>query len=279
MLIVRKFARDLTAVTGLTIVLFAIVVAIFNQQLAPFPEDAFEVNIMRRLQPPSAEHPFGTDRLGRDVLSRVILGTPTALQVALTVVGCAIMIGVPLGILSGYFGGWLSEIIMRTTDVFLAVPQLILAIAVAQLMRPSTESTIIALSLTYWPHFCRTAYAETRRLRSSVFVDALEALGARSGRIMFMHILPNSTSPIIIRATIGIGFIILTAAVLGFLGIGAPPPAPEWGEAIAESREHLPRAWWLAVFPGFAIFSAVLGFNLLGDGLRDVLDPRLRRSR
>jgi peptide/nickel transport system permease protein len=279
MLIVRKFARDLTAIAGLAIVLFAVIVAIFNQQLAPFPEDAFEVNIMRRLQPPSAEHLFGTDRLGRDVLSRVILGTPTALQVALTVVACAIMIGVPLGILSGYVGGWLSEIIMRTTDVFLAVPQLILAIAVAQLLTPSTESTIIALSLTYWPHFCRTAYAETRRLKSSVFVDALEAFGARSWRIMFMHILPNSTSPIIIRATIGMGFIILTAAVLGFLGIGAPPPAPEWGEAIAESREHLPRAWWLAVFPGLAIFAAVLGFNLLGDGLRDVLDPRLRRSR
>jgi peptide/nickel transport system permease protein len=279
MLIVRKFTRDLTAVAGLAIVVFAVAVAIFNQQLAPFPEDAFEVNIMRRLQPPSAEHMFGTDRLGRDVLSRVILGTPTALQVALTVVACAILIGVPLGILSGYFSGWLGEIIMRTTDVFLAVPQLILAIAVAQLLKPSTESTIIALSITYWPHFCRTAYAETRRLKSSVFVDALEAFGARSWRIMFMHILPNSTSPIIIRATIGMGFIILTAAVLGFLGIGAPPPAPEWGEAIAESREHLPRAWWLAVFPGFAIFAAVLGFNLLGDGLRDVLDPRLRRSR
>ena len=168
---------------------------------------------------------------------------------------------------------------MRVTDVFLAVPQLILAIALAQLLNPSMETAIIALSLTYWPYFTRTAYAETRRLKASVFIEALQAIGAGSARIIFLHILPNSASSVIIRATIGMGFIILTAAVLGFLGVGVPPPKPEWGKAIAESRHNLPFAWWLAVFPGLAIFAVVMGFNLLGDGLRDILDPRIRRSR
>jgi peptide/nickel transport system permease protein len=146
-------------------------------------------------------------------------------------------------------------------------------------MNPSIRNAVISLTLTYWPYFCRSVYAETRVLRASVFIEALEAAGARGSRIMFMHILPNTLSPIIVRATIGMGFIILITAVLGFLGMGEPPPEPEWGEAISESRQHLPIAWWLAVFPGLAIFATVLGFNLLGDGLRDVVDPRLRRAR
>lgn len=279
MLILSKFLRDRSAAAGAAIVLFAIVVAVFDQQLAPYPEDAYDTHILLRLQPPSAEHPFGTDMLGRDLFSRVIIGTENALVVALAVVAGAIVIGAPLGLLAGYFGGWLGEVIMRVTDVFLAVPNLILAIALALALGPSLESAIVALALTYWPYFCRTAYAETRSVKSSVFVEALQAVNAGSARIVFMHILPNTTSPIIVRATLGMGYIIMTAAVLGFLGMGEPPPTPTWGGAIAESREHLPFAWWLVTFPGAAIFLAVLGFNLLGDGLRDVIDPRLRRSR
>ncbi len=151
---------------------------------------------------------------------------------------------------AGYFGGWLADAIMRLTDVFLAVPQLILALALAQLMSPSLETAMIALTLTYWPFFARTVYAETRRLRVSVFVEALQGLGAGNMRIMFLHVLPNAASPIIVRATIGMGFTILTAAVLGFLGMGATPPEPDWGLAIAESRQYLPEAWWFATFPG-----------------------------
>jgi peptide/nickel transport system permease protein len=194
-------------------------------------------------------------------------------------VGVAMLIGVPLGLVAGYRGGWVSEIIMRVTDVVLAIPQLVLALALAQLMSPSIESAMLALSLTYWPFFTRIVYAETRRLSSSLFVDALRGVGAGSARIVFLHILPNALSPVIVRATIGLGFTILVAAVLGFLGMGATPPAPDWGLAISESRTYLPRAWWYATFPGLAILLTVMGFNLLGDGLRDIVDPRLRRSR
>ncbi|MGE0315247.1 MAG: ABC transporter permease [Lautropia sp.] len=279
MLVLRKFLRDVPATLGLLLVLLTVLLAIFGPSLAPFPDDAFESHILQRLQAPSAEFPFGTDNLGRDVLSRVILGARYALGVAMLVVGVAISIGVPLGLVAGYFGGWLSEVVMRVTDVFLAVPQLILAVVLAQLLKPSLESAMLALAATYWPFFCRTVYAETRRLKTSLFVDALEGIGASPWRIMFMHILPNAASPIIVRATLGMGFTILTAAVLGFLGMGATPPLPDWGLAIAESRQYLPESWWFALFPGIAIFLAVLGFNLVGDGLRDIVDPRLRRSR
>jgi peptide/nickel transport system permease protein len=168
---------------------------------------------------------------------------------------------------------------MRVTDVFLSLPQLVLALALAQLLQPSLETAMVALALTYWPFFTRLVYAETRRLRASLFVDALQGIGASTGRIVFLHILPNAISPVIVRATIGLGFTILVAAVLGFLGVGATPPQPDWGLTISESRNYLPDAWWYATFPGLAIFIAVLGFNLLGDGLRDLVDPRLRRSR
>jgi len=189
------------------------------------------------------------------------------------------VIGVPLGLVAGYHRGVVSDAIMRVTDVFLAVPQLILALALAQLLSPSLENAMLALTLTYWPFFTRIVYAEARRLRVSVFVEALQGLNANAFRIMFAHILPNAAPPIIIRATIGMGFTILSAAALGFLGMGATPPDPEWGLTVAESRQYLPEAWWFATFPGIAIFLVVFGFNLLGDGLRDVVDPRLRRSR
>lgn len=279
MLVVRKFCRDLPAVVGFIIILALIFVAIFAPYLAPYPDDAFDTHILQRLKPPSEAFPFGTDSLGRDLLSRIILGTRSSLQVAMLVVGGALMIGVPLGLVAGYFGGWLSEVVMRVTDVFLAVPQLVLALVLAQLLTPSLESAMVALTLTYWPFFCRIVYAETRRLKSSLFVESLQGVGAGSARILFVHILPNCASPIIVRATIGMGFTILTAAVLGFLGMGATPPHPDWGLTIAESRVYLPDAWWYSLFPGIAIFIAVLGFNLFGDGLRDIVDPRIRRSR
>jgi peptide/nickel transport system permease protein len=278
-LIVIKFLRDTPAVLGLAIVLFGLFVAVFADQLAPHPDAAFSSNLLLRFKPPSAEHWFGTDNLGRDIFSRVILGTRSAFIIAITVVGSAMLIGVPLGLLAGHLGGWRTETIMRVTDIVLAVPQLILALALAQLMKPGLMTAMVALSLTYWPFFTRTVYAETRRLKSSLFVEALQGVGASTTRILFLHVLPNAASPIIVRATIGMGFTILTAAVLGFLGVGATPPDPDWGLAIAESRKFLPETWWFATFPGLAILIAVLGFNLLGDGLRDLVDPRLRRSR
>jgi peptide/nickel transport system permease protein len=277
--ILRKLSRDVPAMLGLGIVLFVLAIAIFGPLLAPYPEDATASHLARRLRPPSAGFPFGTDNLGRDIFSRVILGARGALSIALAVVTTAMLIGVPLGLIAGYRGGWVSDAIMRVTDVVLAIPQLVLALALAQVMSPSLESAMLALSLTYWPYFTRIVYAETRRLSAGVFIDALRGIGAGSGRVVFLHILPNALSPVIVRATIGLGFTILVAAVLGFLGVGATPPAPDWGLAIAESRIYLPRAWWYATFPGLAILITVMGFNLLGDGLRDIVDPRIRRSR
>jgi peptide/nickel transport system permease protein len=279
MLALRKLSRDLPAMAGLAIVLAIVAVALLGPWIAPYPEDAAQSHLLRRLKPPSEAFPFGTDNLGRDILSRVILGARGALQVALFVVAVAMTIGVSLGLFAGYTDGWASELVMRVTDVFLSLPQLILALALAQLMGPSLESAMLALSLTYWPFFTRIVYAETRRLRVSLFVDALRGIGAGSARILFLHILPNAISPIIVRATIGMGFTILVAAVLGFLGMGAAPPTPDWGLMISESRNYLPDAWWYSTFPGLAILVTVLGFNLLGDGLRDIVDPRLRRSR
>jgi len=279
MLILKKFARDLPAFAGLVIVVAIIVVALIGPWIAPYPGDAAGSHLLQRLKPPSAAFPFGTDNLGRDLLSRVILGARGALEVAIIVVVLAAGIGVPLGLVAGYRSGFVSETIMRVTDVFLALPQLILALALAQLMTPSLESAMVALALTYWPFFTRLVYAETRRLQSSLFVDALRGVGAGDTRILLLHILPNAASPIIVRATLGMGFTILVAAVLGFLGMGATPPDPDWGLTIAESRNYLPGAWWYSIFPGLAILATVLGFNLLGDGLRDLVDPRLRRSR
>lgn len=278
-LILRKLARDVPAVIGLTIVIVVLIIAVLGPLIAPYPEDVAASHLTRRLKPPSWAYPFGTDNMGRDILSRVIMGARGALMVAMTVVSIAMTIGVPLGLIAGYRGGWLSEVIMRVTDAVLAIPQLVLALALAQLLTPSLESAMLALSLTYWPFFTRIVFAETRRLTSSLFVDALRGIGAGTARIVFLHILPNAASPIIVRATIGLGFTILVAAVLGFLGMGATPPAPDWGLSIAESRTYLPGAWWYATFPGLAILLTVMGFNLLGDGLRDLVDPRLRRSR
>lgn len=279
MLILRKLLADVPAMLGLVIILIALFLSIFPEAVIGDIASANRGNIIYRLQPPDASHLFGTDDLGRDVFNRVILGTRSAMTIAVVVVVLAMLIGVPLGLIAGYGRGIVSEGIMRVTDVFLAVPQLILAIAIAQILGRGAESAMIALAVTYWPFFTRTVYAETQRLRSALFIEALEGLGASRARIMALHILPNVAAPVIVRATVGMGFTILTAAVLGFLGVGATPPDPDWGLSISEGRKYLPEFWWYATFPGLAILILVLGFNLLGDGIRDLIDPRLRRSR
>ena len=278
-IVIKKFLGDIPATIGLVIVLLMVLAAIFANHLAPYPLDAYQSHMALRLQPPSWGHPFGTDDLGRDILSRVLLGTGETLGVAVLVVGVAMAIGISLGLIAGYYSGWISELIMRLTDIFLAVPQLILAIAISQLFGGNLISLIAALSATYWPFFTRLVYADTRRLKNAMFIDALQCLGVSTPRILIVHILPNVASSIVVRATIGVGFIIMMAAVLSFIGIGSTPPDPAWGLSVAQSHQFLPEAWWFATFPGMAIFLTVLGFNLLGDGLRDLIDPRLRRSR
>jgi peptide/nickel transport system permease protein len=279
MLILRKFLRDVPAVLGFGIIVALCLVAIFSPLIISDLERVYDGELAARLLPPSAEFWFGTDSLGRDVFARVIMGSRGALEVALSVVALAIAIGVPAGLYAGYTDGWGSQLVMRVTDVFLAVPQLILALSVAQLMGRGLGSAMAALALTYWPFFCRTVYSEVRRLRNALFIEAQQCLGASTSRILFVHVLPNVASAVIVRATIGMGFTIMTTAVLGFLGVGATPPNPDWGLAVAEGRDYLPQSWWAVTFPGLGIFITVLGFNLFGDGLRDIVDPRLRRSR
>ena len=276
--VMRQLARDRSALLGLILVLLVVVAAILAPLIATHPEAVWDMNPANRLKPPSSDWLLGTDRMGADIYSRVIYGARITLMIACVAVGAALLIGVPIGLWAGWNEFWIGESLMRVSDVFLAVPQIVLAIAIAQTLGPSIENVILALSVTYWPWFARLVYAEVRTLKHETFIEAAIALGVPNWRIVLQHVLPNVTSPIIVRTSIGMGFTILTAASLGFLGLGAPPPAPEWGRMISESREFLPEAWWYALAPGLAIFMVVMGFNLLGDGLRDVLDPRLRRA-
>ena len=276
--LIKKLARDRTAMFGAIIIFCLILIAIFAPYLSTHPEDITEFHPSERLSAPSFEHFFGTDRMGSDVYSRLLFGARTTIFIAVIAIGVSVLIGVPIGLIAGYYRNWISDALMRISDIFLAVPQIILAIAIAQTLGPSIENVILALSATYWPFWSRLVYAETRSALNEPYVEASIALGSSSFRVMALHVLPNISSSIIIRTTIGMGGTILTAAALGFLGLGPPPPSPEWGRTIAESREFLPEAWWYATAPGLAIFLVVMGFNLLGDGLRDILDPRTRRS-
>jgi peptide/nickel transport system permease protein len=254
------------------------VVAIFAPYIAPYPDDVRQIHISERLQSPSLKHFFGTDHLGRDIFSRVIFGTRISLTISTIAIGSCLLIGVPVGLIAGFYERWVGELLMRTSDVFLSLPRVILALALAAALSPSMQTVILSLSITFWPWFSRTVYAETKTLKNSIFIEATEAIGAGYFRIIAFHVLPNVLSPVVIRSSLGMGYTILTAAMLGFLGVGAPPPIPEWGITIADSRVYLPQAWWYATFPGLAIFVTVMGFNMLGDGLRDILDPRIRRA-
>ncbi len=277
--VVGRFLQDRVALLGATLILLLVLAALFAPWLATHPQDVSEFHPAERLQAPSSEHFFGTDRMGSDVYSRLLYGARITITIAVIAIGVSVLIGVPVGLVAGYYRGWVSELLMRVSDIFLAVPQIVLAIAIAQTLGPSIQNVILALSATYWPFWARLVYAETRSVQNEVFIEASIALGVPPLRVMVTHILPNIMSSIIVRTTIGMGGTILTAAALGFLGLGPPPPSPEWGRTIAESREFLPEAWWYATAPGIAIFLVVMGFNLLGDGLRDILDPKIRRSR
>ncbi|MDL2407774.1 ABC transporter permease [Rhizobium calliandrae] len=247
--------------------------------LAPAIVAQPQVQIADRLMPPSLSAPFGTDRMGSDLLSSVIWGARTTLFVAISTAAAGVLVGVPVGLISGYYRGGLSHSMMRVSDIALAIPQILVAIAIAQTYGPSLLTLIVALSITYWPFWARLVYAETRSIRNEVFIEAAVALGSSPGRIMVLHILPAVASSIAVRTSMGIGATIISAATLGFLGLGAPPQWPEWGRIMAESREYLPDAWWYPLAPGIAIFLTVLGFYMFADALGNVLEPRRRRAR
>lgn len=274
-LTLRLMRRSPLTMLGIGLVAALTLMAIFAPFLAPY--DPLAQNIDQRLQPPSLEHPMGTDHLGRDILSRVIWGSRISLLIASVVVLISIVVGTIAGIVAGYYGGLVDEAIMRITDMFMAFPRLILALAVAAALGPGLLNMIMAISFVGWPVYARLVRGVTLQVVSETYVEAAVAIGARDSRIIFSHVLPMIITPVIIQGTLDIGVTILTAAGLGFLGLGIQPPTPEWGVMVSEGRRFITEQWWVSTFPGLMIFLATLGFNLLGDGMRDIMDVKERR--
>ena len=271
--------RSASAMVGAALVLAFLLLAALGPWIAPYPADATgAIHLAQRLQPPSALHWFGTDEMGDDILSRVVLGTRTSLWVGLVITGVATLVGVPLGIAAGYRGGVWRSVIMRVTDVFLAVPGLVLALAIVSALGAGVMNGVVALSLVWWPGYVRLIEAKALTLRAEPYVEAARTMGASHASVLLRHILPNCVSVLVVKASMDMGLAILAVASLGFIGLGAKPPAPEWGAMISVARSYMPDWWWYSAFPGLFIFLTVLGFNLLGDGLRDVLDPRSTRG-
>jgi len=267
--------KSTLAVIGALLVCMFLFLAIFGSRIAPY--DPYEVKIRERFTPPSKTHWFGTDKMGRDVFSRMLHGARYSIRAGLIVLVIAVPIGVLLGGIAGLFGGWRDEVIMRFTDVFLAFPSLILAMSFSAALGPSLFNAMIALSIVWWPMYTRLIRGQALSVRETDYVEAARSRGAGNWYLVRRHILPNCLSPILVTFTLDMGWIITATAALSFLGFGAQPPMPEWGRMISDGRIYMLQAWWVSVFPGLGIVMTVLGFNLLGDGIRDALDPKLRR--
>ncbi len=264
--------------TGLIIVSLFVVIGLIAPYILTRPGDAWGItyNVSKRLMPPSPEHPFGTDEYGRDLFNRVLLGTRFSLMIGVGVVALSLAIGIPVGLVAGYVGGRVGTALMRVTDMFLAFPPLLLAIALAATFGRGLFNTILALSLSWWPWYSRLVYLQVSSVRNLPYVDAARVIGISEVRIMFRHVLPNSLTPVITQATLDTGSAILEASALSFLGVGVPPPTPEWGLLVSSGWHLISKAWWISFFPGLAIIVTVLGFNLLGDAVKELMDPRLR---
>lgn len=267
--------RSRLTMIGSVIIVIFLLIAAFAPLIAPY--DPIEQNLSIKLQSPSWQHLFGTDQFGRDIFSRVISGSRTALWIIFLVSVISGSIGIIIGVTAGYFGGIVDEVLMRITDMFLAFPSLVLAMAFAAMLGPNLTNTIIAISIVSWTTYARLSRAEAIKVKSQPYIEAIRAAGGGNLRIMFLHVLPMCISPVLVQLTLRMGTIILTAASLGFLGLGVQPPTPEWGAMVSDGRNFLIDQWWISTFPGIFIAFVVLGFNLLGDGIRDMLDPRLRR--
>ena len=268
-----RLRRNPLAMAGLLIASVLMLVAIFAPWLAPY--DPIAQDLSQRLLPPlTPGHVMGTDEFGRDIFSRILFGSRITLYIVLLVVLTAPVAGLFIGTVAGYFGGWVDSVLMRITDIFLAFPKLILALALVAVLGPGMVNAVLAIALTSWPPYARVARAETLTVRNSDYIAAVKLQGAGGGRVIWGHIMPMCLPSVIIRVTLDMAGVILTAAGLGFLGLGVQPPLPEWGAMISSGRKYLFEQWWVATMPGLAIFIVSLGFNLLGDGLRDVLDPR-----
>lgn len=270
----RQLRRNPAAMTGLAIIVALIVIAVFAPFIAPY--DPLQQNFRKALQPPSAEHLFGTDDVGRDILSRVIHGARISLRVGLVAVSISLSLGVLLGLIAGYYGGWVDTLISQVTDILLAFPGLLLALAIIAVLGPSLFNVMIAVGIGNIPVYIRVTRASTLSVRERDYVLAARTIGCRGTGIMLRYVLPNVIPPVLVLATLGVAGAILTAAGLSFIGLGAQPPTPEWGAMLTQGRQYLQRAWWFTLFPGLAIMVTVLAINTFGDALRDALDPRLR---
>ena len=273
---IKRLLKNKAAVVGLIIVLLLLFTAIFAPVLAPY-DPIKDGSLQNRLKAPSSEHLLGTDKLGRDILSRIIFGARISVEIGVISVGLALIVGTLMGLTAGYYGGFLDSLLMRIVDIILAFPSILLAIAITSVLGSSLNNAMIAVGIVMVPSFARVVRSTVLSLKEMEFVEAARAVGANDFTILFRHILPNSMAPIIVQGTMNIGTAILDAAGLSFLGLGAQPPTPEWGAMLVDARELLIKAPWVAFFPGLAIMLTVLGFNLLGDGLRDALDPRLKQ--
>ena len=269
-----RFLRHRLALAGSIIVALLVFTALFGGSIAPY--DYTQMDFTAQFAPPSLAHPFGTDEFGRDIFTRVLYGAAVSLRVALIAVGISGTVGVLLGVIAGFLGGWIDELIMRLMDILFAFPAVLLAITVMAILGRGVTNAMIAIAIVYIPIFARVARGAVIGVRGREFVTAARALGLRSSGIMWRHIFPNSTGPIIVQTSLSLAFAILAEAALSFFGLGTQPPDPSWGRMLAEGRSYMAQAPWMGIFPGLAIMISVLGFNLLGDGLRDLLDPRLR---
>lgn len=268
-------------VLGVAIIIVFLIMAAFGEQLVMLRGDMYDPtqpNIADKLVGPSWEHWFGTDDLGRDVFARTVSGAKYSLAIALVILILAVTSGTLIGAVAGYFGGMIDELLMRLTDMFLAFPALILAIAIAASLGPSLRNTVIALSVVYWPWYARLVRAQVLSLKTREYIEAARSIGAPGGRVLLRHIMPNAISVVIIQMTLDVGYAVLATSGLSFIGLGAQPPTPEWGRLITDGRQYFRDSWWFITFPGLALTMTVLGFNLVGDGLRDYLDPRTRKA-
>jgi len=269
----QSFAQNKLSIIGLLMILTLMFAAIFAPVLAPYPSHAEAgVYFDQAHEPPSLEHPMGTDTSGRDIFSRILFGARISLLMGVVVLSIAISIGVTLGLVAGYLGGTVNAVIMRVTDIFLAIPPTLLAMAVVAATGASLFNVMVAIAFSWWSWYTRLVQGEVLSIKEDEFIESSRALGSGWIRTTFKEILPNVMSPITVKATLDMGFVILVGAGLSFLGLGAQPPTPTWGAMIAQGRNYVTSYWWIAVFPGLAISFAVLGFNFIGDGLRDVFD-------
>ncbi len=271
----KRFLENGPAVAGSVVVLALFAVSLLAPWLAPYDPNA--IDLKQVLMPPTGLHPFGTDPLGRDVFSRMIWGAGISLKVGFIATGIAILIGTVLGSLAGYYGRWVDTVIMRVVDIMLCFPTFFLILAVIAFLEPSIWNIMIVIGLTGWMGVTRLVRADFIALKERDFVQAARAIGAGDFRIIFLHILPNAMASVLVTATLGVAGAILTESALSFLGIGVQPPTPSWGNILTAGKDNIDIAWWLSFYPGLAILITVLGYNLLGEGIRDALDPRLRR--